>query len=298
MKYNIILILCIIMLLFISNLCCEPQDQYNDDSNQYLYLIKKNMKYGFIDITGKIIIEPKFDDAWEFKDEVAAVSLNKKWGFINKQGTVIIQPQYEIVLNFFDGLAAVLLNKKWGYIDKNGNMVINTQFDMSGSPGFMEGLAVVKQNQKYGYINMQGDFVIKPEYDDAFPFKDGFATVGYGDHIRGIKFGLINKKGEKVIDFKYDSPLFFHEGLTEVQVNDLYGYMDYYGKLKIEPQYEFAYSFSNGIAAVEIEYGSEIGYGHWGYIDKSGLLILDLKKIEIGDNFKTFKLARSYIKKF
>jgi nickel-dependent lactate racemase len=40
--------------------------------------VKLNGKYGFIDKTGKEIVPPKYDDAWDFQEGLARVKLNEK----------------------------------------------------------------------------------------------------------------------------------------------------------------------------------------------------------------------------
>ena len=64
-------------------------------------------KYGFIDKSGKVVIEPQFDDAEDFSEGLAQVGKDGKWGFIDKSGKVVIEPQYDYVGDFSEGLAKV-----------------------------------------------------------------------------------------------------------------------------------------------------------------------------------------------
>ena len=48
-----------------------------------------------IDKTGKMIIQPVYDDALPFKEGLATVRLNGKYGFIDKSGKMIIQSVYD-----------------------------------------------------------------------------------------------------------------------------------------------------------------------------------------------------------
>jgi hypothetical protein len=47
-----------------------------------------------------------------------------RYGFINQSGKVIVQGQYSFADQFYDGLAVVKEKGKKGYIDKTGKMVI------------------------------------------------------------------------------------------------------------------------------------------------------------------------------
>ena len=52
------------------------------------------------------------------------IELDNKWGFVNKTGEIVIQPQFDSAKNFTQGLAAIELNGKWGFIDKAGKSLI------------------------------------------------------------------------------------------------------------------------------------------------------------------------------
>ena len=64
-------------------------------------------KYGFIDKSGKMVIEPQFDGASDFSEGLAQVEKDGKWGFIDKSGKVVIEPQFDWVSDFSEGLAKV-----------------------------------------------------------------------------------------------------------------------------------------------------------------------------------------------
>ena len=54
--------------------------------------------------------------------------INGKWGFVDASGKQVIEPEYEDARSFANGVAAVKKNGKWGYIDKNNEMVIENIF--------------------------------------------------------------------------------------------------------------------------------------------------------------------------
>lgn len=73
-----------------------------------------------------------FDYVWSFGEGLVAVKLNGKWGFIDKSGKIVIESKFDSGGHFSEGLAGVGLNGKWGFIDKNGEFVIEPKFDDIG----------------------------------------------------------------------------------------------------------------------------------------------------------------------
>jgi len=142
-----------------------------------------------------------------------------KYGFLDESGKLAINPSFEEARNFSEGMAAVCLgigcyytldrkdkSRKWGYIDKAGSIIIPAQFDEAYD--FKEGLASVSVGGKWGYIDKTGKFLINPQFDDAGPFEKGFAQVGLkvpgkeesSNPYDGskIKFGYIDKTGKYI----------------------------------------------------------------------------------------------------
>ena len=55
-----------------------------------------------------------------------------------------------------------------------------------------------------------------------------------------------------VIEPQFDLALSFSEGLAVVRIKGKFGFIDSLGKMAIEPQFDWALSFSEGLAAVKI----------------------------------------------
>ena len=78
------------------------------------------------------------------------------------------------------------------------------------------------------------------------------------------------KDGAVVIPAKYNFADSFSEGLARVELYGKWSYIDKSGKEVIQLKYDDAFNFSEGLAAVELN-------GKYGYIDKSGKVIIHLK---------------------
>lgn len=159
-----------------------------------------NRKFGYMDLEGKMVINPQFDSATPFVGDKACVKANDSWGVIDKSGKYVINPQFESIEIASDDMYAVRVKggDKWGFCDKNGKLIINPQFESVGSFGQYD-LAPAEINGSWGFIDKSGKIVINPQFESASPFIDGYAVVNVGD-----KYGLIDKEGKYLVNPQFD----------------------------------------------------------------------------------------------
>jgi len=150
-------------------------------------------------------------------------------GFIDKSGKFVIEPQFDFAKDFSGGLAVVRLDGREGYIDHTGRVVIEPQFD--DAEPFSDGLAAVRLGDAWGFINREGKFVIHPRKKDQRPglindvdwyrggrqrvFYGGLARVHIGgeylllrdqrSHWTGGAWYYVNRQGEIVRRVRLDS---------------------------------------------------------------------------------------------
>lgn len=94
-----------------------------------IMIASENSKYGIYDADGKKINDFICKDAdVYYGGAIAYEDETGKWGFVDKNGNVIIEPKYDKAKSFSNNLAAVKSNGKWGFIDTEGRLVIDYQF--------------------------------------------------------------------------------------------------------------------------------------------------------------------------
>lgn len=65
--------------------------------NNKLFVKIENNHYGFVNSNGELVIENKYDKAYEFNEYgYAAVMKDEKWGAIDEEGKEVIAPTYEL----------------------------------------------------------------------------------------------------------------------------------------------------------------------------------------------------------
>lgn len=91
--------------------------------------VKSGEEYIMVDKTGKRIGNESFESAKLFSSEdYAAIMRGDLWGFVDISGKTIIEPKYQDAKSFSMGLAAVCDDNLWGYINVDDEEIINLQF--------------------------------------------------------------------------------------------------------------------------------------------------------------------------
>jgi len=145
-----------------------------------LFKIREYGKYGFMDATGEVVIEPQYYAVEDFYNGFSRVQLNDRLVPLDEMGRLLMRRFFNYVGLFEEHMAKVRLVQHWGFIDERGRVAIPMQFnDVSD---FSEGAAAVKFNGHYGYIDQWGNYVIEPRFAWAGEFNEGLAPATSGKH--------------------------------------------------------------------------------------------------------------------
>lgn len=184
--------------------------------------------------------------------------------------------------------------------------------DLSESPDALMGALL--RGIDFPYVNPHGEpgaFALIDARGQALPASTMKFSLPYSSGLLPCRFedkvGFIRPSGELVIPAAFSLSLGFSEGLAAVKVAEGWGYIDTAGQILIEPQFPSAASFSDGMACVQR--GDQAGYtdrdGHfvaappqasqlgkfvggraafralsrigvpaWGYLDKTGKIVV------------------------
>ncbi len=162
-------------------------------------------KYGYIDRTGKYVIEPQFDEAKDFTDDgLAAVGFAQNMTVLydvpinitettgDEERDKAIQEEENRKPPTKEGVMRVV---KWGVINETGRFVINPLFDKIEN--FSEGLAAVTVGGLCGYIDKSGKYIIEPKFSNCDSFNKGVAYVKSPKYERFI----IDKSGKIIFTY-------------------------------------------------------------------------------------------------
>ena len=276
----------IAVIIFLVAICisfCSHTIYVSDE--EPLYKIQLEGMSGYINAKGQIVITPQWIFAGDFSEGLAAVPIKKSkpsgageeqklpWiGFIDKSGDVVLEPDCGYARSFSEGLAAAEKDGKYGFIDKSGEFVIPPRYDFVSE--FSEGIALVAFFEPYGtlreksyYIDREGKIISDETMYASSWFSGGLGPAGIGESP-DRKFGYINIEGEFVIEPVFEYARNFSNGIAAVKMDGKWGFIDKTGDITIEPRFEDAGEFADGLCNVKLD-------DLWGYIDETGAFVVE-----------------------
>ena len=243
-----------------------------------IFPININNHWGLMNERGFVITFPQFDWTDYGYEGLARAMVEGKTGFISGNGSWVIPPDYDYADRFVDGLAVVGIEGRFGMIDKSNEFIIPLEYTQVLR--FQDGFAAVYRDGRCGFINRRGDLRIPMEYKQVRSFHNGFAAVQHPND----RWGYINKRGRSQwIDESGQVTMLgdFHEQYARLRVTTSqgvvrWGYITKAFRLRVDPIYEDARDFHNGIAAVKVD-------GKWGFIYPNGRWVIEPQFDEVDD---------------
>ena len=238
------------------------------DTTTARFPIAHHGRIGFIDISGKEVINAQFDEAEPISEGLGAVRKGKRWGFVDPSGRLAISYQFDQATQFKSGMCPVRLNSKWGYIDSTGKLVINPQFEAANQ--FSEDLAGVELAGRWGFIDKSGKLTINPQFEFQTPAAENNSSLAFHDGLcplpettddssdDNIRFGYVDHSGKWSISPQFDASDDFGQDLAPVESGDRWGYISKSGTFIINPQFDWAAPFACDRACVKL--GDRFGY--------------------------------------
>ena len=217
-------------------------------------------KWGYIDKTGKVVIEPKYDDASLFLNQKAIVSKTIEEGGHTETVLIDVKGDECLKLRGGDLIQSYPLQNTIVYSEKKDGQNCFGLLDLKGE-------SVLKASTKY--------VALQPAYNNTFIFEDSHG-----------KNGLIDRKGSVLIRSKYDR-LIPTEDVLIYREKGNYGLMTYSGEKKCDAIYEEIIPFVKHHDYTFAQDGDD-----WILIDKNGT---DLRKGEFynmnTDNYSFMKMT-------
>lgn len=255
-------------------------------------ILLQGNRYRFID--SGIELPCRYEESRAFSEGLAAVCKNGKWGYIDTTGTLVIDPQYQQANPFSEGYALVKnMQGETTVIDRTGEVQCPWERIVQASNTVRGGVYVCSDGSndgKYGLRRVDGTWAVYPKYS----FHDIVAENGYYRLAVGQRYRIYLTATDELLDSKFVELRSATEDILTAHTNSGYhiihlqtgeispavlnlglygeglfsagtlygnkiGFVDANGEWVITPQFEEVLPFSEGVAAVKVD-------GKWGYI--------------------------------
>lgn len=226
--------------------------------------------YGILDVKGKTIVEPKYDELGSLEQGLIVAKLLDKYGYITVSGKTILPFIYDKAEAFqSSGLAQVRINGKYGLIDEGGQVYLAAEYDELTSSGYYrEQNYIARQGKLYGIVSPSGEVIVPIEYNEIKKNGKFFISRKENDWF------LLNELGKIINTEPYQSlRQLDYQSRFAFEQEGLYGLYDAEIGEIIPPMYTNIETF-NDKYIVRVKYT-------YGLADKKGKLIMPVEYEQI-----------------
>jgi len=184
-----------------------------------------------------------------------AVSVGGKYGYMDSSLNVPKELPYEYATAFSEGIAAVKVNGKWGLIDLQQQYLVTPQYEEILLTEFgtcvSSGVVFARRADGYVMLNTAGEQLNEYVFEEVQPF--GLSGQPAAVKLDG-QWTFVKTTGELFpVGTELAGAKSFDNMLAPVTLDgETWGYMDGYGKIVIEPQFDDCRQFSvYGVAPVK-----------------------------------------------
>ena len=243
-------------------------------------VIDKKLKYGLVNTQGEEILPPIYSSMKRLSNGMFKCILNGRVGLLSKHGRYIMPNQFLSIGEYENGLSLVVISvdgtytkdslREYGYMDLDGNIVLSACSYISKQS---DGISVICRYGKWGFyaIEQLTTTLVKNVSFLGLLYND-LAKVNFGgtftnNKVIGGKWGFVNRNGEIVINPEYDYVFNFSEGIAAVSLRGKLGFIDMTGTFIVPCEYNKVEShFKDG--------EGELVKGHKIYVfDRTGKIV-------------------------
>lgn len=194
--------------------------------------------FALIDLTGKVLKSYPYEMVDDYGEGMLAFrkSNEGKWGYMDESGKVMIEPKFTGTQSFIEGKAIVNVDNNYGLIDTQGNYIIKPNYNSLlylGENRFALGKSPDPENPylfpKYAIADSSGQLYTGFIYNGVSSYKDGIASA-YNDE----NTFFIDKHGQRIAylpNVSGSGSLTFDKSLIKGDIDLHILYFDKNGKL-------------------------------------------------------------------
>lgn len=212
--------------------------------------------YGYIDASGKMVIEPQYISVYLFSSGVACVA--KKDGvkfYIDKDGNSLgtLPSNFSFESDHFYYNRVIFentSNNRYGKLDLSLNVAVPEKYTNIGISGDNGYSWCTTDGNLYGYVDQEGKEVIPMQYVFCSTFFSGVTSVGV-EQNGDTMYAIIDEKGDYIVAPQAVVLDYLTDGVFAYNVNGYYGLWDKKGNKLTEASYEYFWDYRDGLACFQ-----------------------------------------------
>lgn len=206
----------------------------NYDKNQNVWYeenvlkVKKDGKYGLINLKGKILLNCEYDDIYTLKgiENSLIIEKNSKIGLVDNTGRLVIDAIYAEInplgTEALDGYIIKSEQGKYGVVGANKEQKLENKYEKI-EPIVGNNLYVVTENGKQKLINSKGTIVLEDGFDEIKQIlKDSNGIIFVKDGL----YGAMTTEGTTIIENTYKDLKQLENGYFVAKKDERYGIID------------------------------------------------------------------------
>lgn len=146
--------------------------------------------------------------------------------------------------------------------EKTGAVVLPMEYREVSYNGLNKLFKVQTTSYKYGLFDAAAQkFILEPIYDGLEMYNNGIAVIRKDSAYSKLRYGAVDGAGNIVIPIVYTSLGAYNDGLLFFSKNNTgMGYLNAKNEVIIEPRYQYAGNFKNGLAPAQLKNDTLYGY--------------------------------------
>lgn len=260
-------------------LCPAQFDQIGWFDDNGIAIVEKNGLVGLISNSGEVIAEPRFSHIFNAYNK--GLKPSAEYGSYvvqDENGTGCITTDGSFVRHnaawntcgndFFSGLTMIVSDqatRKGNFVRLDGSLVFDEWWEAVYP--LSAGGGVARRGDTYAIITSEGEIAGTFEWSGSISCAEDYVILC--GKQPDSKWGMIDLTDSAIViepEYEYIDTKGFKENLLRVKKDGLYGFLDRTGEVIISPQFDYAESFQDGVAYVQLDEKN-------GYIDQDGRLL-------------------------
>lgn len=218
----------------------------NKDKNNNIWYennivkVKKDGKYGIIDLKGKELASCQYDEITviEGLENTLKIVKDGKYGVIDADGKELLKPEYADITNLGkdnkEGFIVKNADGKYGIVDFSNQKILDTKYEYIAKI-YGNNMYVVKQDGKQILVKKDGEEILNSGYDEIKAILKNIENAII--FMKDGKQGIMKTTGEVIIPAEYEEVKEAKTGILIAKQNGKYGIIDNQKTTKLDFKY-------------------------------------------------------------